>query len=92
MLNLFSAKNQHWKNGIWFWSKALNKLIGEERYDQMRMFRRVNAMKFYYARQNVLYETFILWPDLANLIGIYPKVDTSHGFPFPFSYEMYRDF
>ena len=48
-------------------------------------------MRFYYARQTILYETFILWPDLAQLIGIYPKVDTSHGFPMPFSYEMYRD-
>ena len=30
-------------------------------------------------------------PDMAQIIGIYPKVDTSHGIPFHTGYEMYRD-
>jgi hypothetical protein len=48
----------------------------------------------------MLYRCFIETPDLANLLGIYPKCDTSHGFGFysififyPLdTYEMYRDF
>jgi hypothetical protein len=31
-------------------------------------------------------------PDLAQWTGTYPKIDSSHGFPFYASYEMYRDF
>jgi hypothetical protein len=26
------------------------------------------------------------------LLGVYPKVDSSHGFPHPYPYEMFRDF
>lgn len=31
-------------------------------------------------------------PEIANTIGIYPKVDSSHGFPQHQIYEMFRDF
>jgi hypothetical protein len=34
---------------------------------------------------------FIEYPDLANMTGTYPKVDSSHGFPHTNTYEMYRD-
>jgi hypothetical protein len=47
----------------------------------------------------MLYRCFIETPDLANLLGIYPKMDSSHGFGFYSNlffyldtYEMYRDF
>jgi len=49
-------------------------------------------MKFYFARQQLLYELFVDYPEYAALIGIYPKTDCSHGFPNAFNYEMYRDF
>jgi hypothetical protein len=45
----------------------------------------------WYARQQLLYEIFIEAPEVSNLIGAYPKVDVSHGFPFYHTYEMYRD-
>lgn len=35
---------------------------------------------------------FIEAPDVANLLGMYPKTDNSHGFAFYQTYEMYRDF
>lgn len=67
------------------------RVVGEERWDSMRMVRRIYGNKFYYARQQILYDIFTEWPQLANMIGIYPKVDTSHGFLHWQTYEMYRD-
>ena len=90
-LALFSTKPSYYKNGIWWFTKMMSKAVGEERWDAMRMFRRVNAMKFYYHRQSVLCQVFCDWPEMANLIGIYPKIDQSHGFQHYATYEMYRD-
>lgn len=70
----------------------LNRVIGEERYDRMRLFRRTNIARFYWTRQEILYETFLHYPEIANTIGIYPKTDLSHGFPSYSPYEMFRDF
>ena len=39
----------------------------------------------------MLYILYKEAPDMANTLGLYPKVDTSHGFPMPQAYEMYRD-
>ncbi|EAR82265.1 hypothetical protein TTHERM_01230120 (macronuclear) [Tetrahymena thermophila SB210] len=89
---IFAVKNNWHKNGIWWFTKMLNKAVGEERYDALRLARRTWGMRFYYARQQVMYETFVDHPDLANWVGMYPKVDSSHGFPFYSTYEMYRDF
>lgn len=60
----------------------LNRVVGEERYDAIRVQRRVYSNKFYYLRQQILYRWFVEHPDLANMLGIYPKVDSSHGFGF----------
>ena len=60
----------------------LNRVVGEERYDAVRVWRRVMSNKFYYYRQTLLYQCFVETPDLANLLGIYPKMDSSHGFGF----------
>lgn len=78
----------------------MSRAVGEDRWEAMRLFRRVHAMRFYYVilclqsqrRQEKLTEIYIHWPELANLIGIYPKVDFSHGFIKHQTYEMYRDF
>lgn len=70
----------YFTSGIWWWTKAINKVVGEQRYDNFRVWRRVISNKFYYARQQMLYRCFVETPDLANLLGIYPKVDTSHGY------------
>jgi hypothetical protein len=47
----------------------------------------------------MLYRLFIESPDVACLLGIYPKTDSSHGYGSNsknlknlVSYEMYRDF
>lgn len=72
--------------GIWWFTKMLNRVVGEERYDAIRVQRRVYSNKFYYLRQQVLYRWFVEHPDVANLLGVYPKVDSSHGFGF---YSIY---
>ena len=60
----------------------LNKLMGEDTYDKIRVARRVTTNKFYYYRQQMLYQCFVEMPDVASMLGIYPKVDSSHGFGF----------
>lgn len=37
--------------GIWWFTKMFNRVIGEERYDNIRVYRRVLSNKFYYFRQ-----------------------------------------
>lgn len=70
----------------------INAAIGEERYNTMRLYRRINTARFYWRRQEMLYECFVHYPEVANTIGIYPKTDSSHGFPHYSPYEMFRDF
>ena len=41
---------------------------------------------------NVSFRLFVDYPEWAALTGLYPKTDSSHGFPNPYNYEMYRDF
>ena len=91
-LAIFSVKNLHHKNGIWWFTKMANAVVGEQRYDALRVSRRVMTNKFYYMRQQMLYQMFVEQPDVANLLGVYPKVDSSHGFGYFNTYEMYRDF
>ena len=79
-LALFSVKNQYYKNGIWWFTKMLNRAVGENRYDAFRVYRRVLTNKFYFARQEWLYKMFVETPDIACMLGVYPKVDCSHGF------------
>jgi len=58
----------------------LNRAVGEKTYDDLRVSRRVLSNKFYYLRQQMLYRWFIESPDLANMLGIFPKTDSSHGY------------
>jgi hypothetical protein len=70
----------------------LNKAIGESNFDKLKMKKRILSNIFYYKRQQFLHKVFVETPDTACLWGVYPKVDTSHGFGLPQTYEMYRDF
>ena len=89
---IFQVKNQYHKNGIFWFTKLFNKAIGEKNFDKMRMKRRILSNLFYYKRQQFLHNVFVETPDTACLWGVYPKIDTSHGFGYPQTYEMYRDF
>merc|ERR1712159_626271 len=58
----------------------------------MRLQRRIVSMKFHYTRQELLYRMYVDYNEYAALFGLYPKVDSSHGFPCYLNYEGYRDF
>ena len=82
-LSIFAIKNQHFRNGTIESnqrSKMVNRLVGGENYDSFRVYRRIMSSKFYYSRQYMLYKVFAESPDVACMLGIYPKVDSSHGF------------
>eukprot|EP01015_Nassula_variabilis_P002748 TRINITY_DN1160_c0_g1_i5.p1 TRINITY_DN1160_c0_g1~~TRINITY_DN1160_c0_g1_i5.p1 ORF type:complete len:233 (+),score=30.11 TRINITY_DN1160_c0_g1_i5:148-846(+) len=91
MLAVFQTKIHYYKNGIFWFQKALNRAIGEERYENLRMSRRIYQAKMYYQRQQLLFEMFLDFPEWANSLGVYPKQDSSHGFPWQQPYEMFRD-
>jgi len=58
----------------------INAVVGEDRYDAIRVSRRVWTTKVYYFRQQILYRWFVEHAELAQMLGIYPKIDSSHGF------------
>ena len=66
--------------GIWWFTKIFNRALGEERYNSIRVTRRIFSNKFYYLRQHLLYRMFVESPDVACMLGVYPKVDSSHGY------------
>jgi hypothetical protein len=49
--SLLSVKNKYHKNGIWSFTKILNKIVGEERYDAIRVYRRIWQARIWYTRQ-----------------------------------------
>jgi hypothetical protein len=49
-LSLFSTKNSYHKNGIWWFTKIINRVIGENTYDKLRLFRRLNQNRLWYFR------------------------------------------
>ena len=92
MFPIFVKKVGYYKNGIWWFTKSINKIIGESRYNTLRLERRIAIAKFYYMRQQILHQIFVDFPEIAHTIGIYPKGDSSHGFPHLQTYETFRDF
>ena len=67
----------------------LNRAVGEDRYDSIRVQRRIISNKFYYLRQHLLYRIFIESPDVGCMLGIYPKTDSSHGYGSNSNFKMY---
>lgn len=49
-LSVFSVKTSYYKNGLWWFTKIPARLIGEERWESMRLARRVFGNKLYYGR------------------------------------------
>ena len=89
---MFPSKVKYYKNGIWWFTKIINKTIGEERYDFLRLERRIWQNRVWYYRQSFLYKVWADYPEVASFLGVYPKGDASHGFPHPNPYEVFRDF
>lgn len=90
-MNFFSGGVKYYKNGMWYWSKMIARAVGEDRYDKFRLTRRIQTNRFYYFRQTLLYKFYVDYPDIANSVGLYPKVDSSHGYLHLLPYEPFRD-
>ena len=89
---LFASKVKYHKNGIWWFTKLINKAIGEERYNYLRIERRIMSARIWYTRQDFLFKCWADYPEIASFLGCYPKGDASHGFPHLNPYEVFRDF
>ena len=86
-----ASKIGYYKNGIWWFTKLINKAIGEERHNMLRLERRIFQAKIWYTRQSFLYKCWADYPEITYFLGCYPKGDASHGFPHQQAYEVFRD-
>lgn len=43
-------------SGIFWYSKLFNRIIGERNYNTLRLERRILTARFYYIRQQILYQ------------------------------------
>jgi hypothetical protein len=80
------------KNGTQFIGKFFNKILGEDRYDWIRVNKRVWYAYFWYTKQSILLKFNIQYPHIAFWFSILNKTDTSDGFPAKRQYERYQDF
>lgn len=85
-------RNQYHKNGTQWIGKMFNALIGERRYESLRLLRRINYAKFWYTKQKYLYLFQQQYPHIAVWFSLLNKDDTSHGFGTRRPYERYQDF
>lgn len=91
LVPLFAAKKKYWRNGIWWWSALISKVVGEQRYEKFRVERRIMQARIWYSRQALLFKLWQDYPEVAYFLGCYPKGDASHGFPHQNPYEVFRD-
>ena len=50
MLNLFSLRNNYWKNGTQYIGRITNRVIGENNYEQVRLSKRIFYARFWYMK------------------------------------------
>ena len=81
MLNLFSLRNNYWKNGTQWMGRWTARAIGEHNYEFVRLEKRIAYAKYYYFKQYILNRMSFELPDVVNAFGVLAKEDTSHGFP-----------
>ena len=67
-------------------------IVGEHKYEFIRLEKRISYAKFWYAKQMLLTKMSVEVPDVTNAFGILAKLDTSHGFPVPRPLERNSDF
>ena len=81
MLNLWSLRTNYHKNGKQWIGKIWANVIGESRYESIRIMNRINYAKFWYYKQQWLMTLSLETPDVVNSFSVLAKEDTSHGFP-----------
>jgi hypothetical protein len=85
-------RNVYHKNGTQWIGKLFCRIIGEKRYDVLRMERRILYAHFWYTKQTILYRFQQQWPHIAMFFSLLNKKDTSSGIPSARAYERYQDF
>jgi hypothetical protein len=91
ILNLIPRPTYH-KNGTQWIGKMVCALIGEKRYEWVRLEKRIFYGRFWYTKQSILYRFNQQFPYFSFYFSILNKYDTSAGFPAPRQYERYQDF
>ena len=81
MLNIWSLRNNYWKNGTQWIGRISARVMGEHNYEFFRMEKRIFYCHVYYMKQYLLAKLSREAPDIVNAFGVLAKEDTSHGFP-----------
>ena len=84
-------RNAYHKNGTQWLGKMFAAVIGEKRYDVLRLERRVNYAHFWYTKQTILYRFQQQYPQIAMHFALLNKKDTSFGVPALRQYERHQD-
>lgn len=81
-LRILSHAPKHWRNGTSWIGRTACKFIGEQNYDQIRVFKRTVYAEWWYMKQHFLYWSYVNKSEWANFFALLPKPDSSHGFPY----------
>ena len=92
MFNLWSLRNNYWKNGTQWIGRITARAIGENNYEMIRLEKRIAYANYYYTKQYLFSKMSMEVPDVVNTFGLLQKEDTSHGFPFHRPHERNSDF
>lgn len=90
--NLFGARNTYHKNGTQWLGRLFNRIIGESRYEKIRLQKRIFNAYFWYSKQSALVRFQQQYPTWAVYFSLLNKNDTSVGFPGKRQYERWQDF
>ena len=85
-------KNSYHKNGTQWIGKIISHIIGEQRYEWIRLEKRIFYAKFWYNKQSILFRFQTQWPYIAMWFSLLNKRDSSNGLPKGRQYERYQDF
>lgn len=85
-------RNVYHKNGTQWIGKIAARFIGEEKYEAVRLEKRILYTKFWYTKQTILFRFQTQYPNVAQVFSLLNKQDTSVGFPAKRQYERIQDF
>ncbi|CAG9315152.1 unnamed protein product [Blepharisma stoltei] len=89
---LLSWSPKHFRNGTTWFGRIFCKLIGEQKYDNVRVWKRTMYAEWWYLKQYYLHWVSVNKADWANFFAILPKTDSSHGFPWKETPSRYAQF
>lgn len=90
LFNLIPRNSYH-KNGTQWIGKMVSRVIGENRYERVRLEKRLFYAKFWYRKQTFLLRFQSQLPYVAVWFSLLNKRDTSVGLPTGRQPERYQD-